>query len=85
LDEKGEKIFEKRYGTLTSDLTLLRDELIKQGCGRVASCIYWMPIWRVLESDFSQTLANPYFIKQLPGRKGDAEDAVWLGECLQKN
>jgi len=88
LDEKGEKIFEKRYGTLTPNLTSLRDELIKQGCGRVAmesTSIYWMPIWRVLESDFSQTLANPYFIKQLPGRKSDVKDATWIGECLQKN
>jgi len=88
LDEKGEKIFEKRYGTLTPDLTELRDTLVSHGCGRVAmesTSIYWMPIWRVFESDFSQSLANPYFIKQMPGRKGDAEDAAWIAECLQKN
>lgn len=29
-------------------------------------------------------LANPYFIKQLPGRKSDVKDAQWIGECLQK-
>jgi len=87
LDEQGEKIFEKRYGTLTPDLTALRDTLVEHGCGRVAmesTSIYWMPIWRVFESDFSQSLANPYFIKQMPGRKGDAEDAAWIAECLQK-
>ena len=27
MDEKGEKIFEKRYGTLTPDLVELRDTL----------------------------------------------------------
>jgi transposase len=66
-DEKGEKFFEKRFGTLTPDLDELRKTLIENGCGRVAmesTSIYWMPIWRVLDSDFSLTLTNPYFIKQ---------------------
>jgi transposase len=47
--------------------------------------IYWMPIWHVLESDFSLKPANPYFIHQLPGRKSDVKDAHWIAECLQKD
>ena len=35
-DEKGEKIFEKRFGTLTPDLDELRNSLIANGFGRVA-------------------------------------------------
>ena len=88
LDEQGKKILEKRYGTLTPDLIELHDILVEYGCGRVAmesTSIYWMPIWHVLESDFELTLVNPYFIKQLPGRKSDAKDAQWIAECLQKN
>jgi len=88
LDAQGEKILEKRYGTLTSELTQLRENLIEHGCGKVAmesTSIYWMPVWRVLQSDFSLKLANPYFIKQLPGRKSDVKDAHWIGECLQKD
>jgi transposase len=84
----GQKIFEKRYGTLTPDLTELRDMLVEKGCGRAAmesTSIYWMPIWRVLYPDFSPALANPYFIKQLPGRKSDVKDAQWIAECLQKD
>ncbi|GHT20212.1 IS110 family transposase [Bacteroidia bacterium] len=87
LNTQGEKIFEKRYGTLTPDLIELRDNLVAHGCGRVAmesTSIYWMPIWHVLESDFELTLANPYFIKQLSGRKSDVKDAQWIAECLQK-
>ncbi|GHV45079.1 hypothetical protein FACS1894180_7210 [Bacteroidia bacterium] len=87
LNTQGEKIFEKRYGTLTPDLIELRDNLVAHGCGRVAmesTSIYWMPIWHILESDFDMTLANPYFIKQLPGRKSDVKDAQWIAECLQK-
>ena len=88
LDEKGEIFFEKRYNTLTPSLLSLRDKLVEVGCGRVAmesTSIYWMPIWHVLEDDFELTLANPYFIRQLPGRKSDAKDAQWIAECLQKN
>ena len=88
LDEQGKKILEKRYRTLTPDLTTLREALIEQGCGSVAmesTSIYWIPVWHVLESDFSLKLANPYFIKQLPRRKSDVKDAQWIAECLQKD
>ncbi|MCL2417641.1 MAG: IS110 family transposase, partial [Bacteroidales bacterium] len=37
------------------------------------------------ESDFDLKLANPYFIKQLPGRKSDVKDAQWISKCLQKD
>jgi transposase len=87
LDEQGKRIFEKRYGTLTPDLDELRRDLVETGCGRVAmesTSIYWMPIWHVLELDFELKPANPYFIKQLPGRKSDVKDAQWIAECLQK-
>ncbi|MDR1895344.1 MAG: IS110 family transposase [Prevotellaceae bacterium] len=87
LDEQGKKISEKRYGTLTPDLTQLRDTLVEHGCGRAAmesTSIYWKPIWRMLQSDISLKLANPYFIRQLPGRKSDVKDAQWIAECLQK-
>jgi transposase len=88
LDEKGNKIFEERYGTLTPDLDKLREKLIEMGCGKVAmesTSIYWMPIWRVLAPDFELKLVNPYFIKQLPGRKSDVKDAHWIAECLHKD
>ena len=87
LDEKGEKILEKRFGTLTPELDKLRDTLVEQCVGRVAmesTSIYWMPIWRILSSDFKLTLTNPYIIKQLPGRKSDVKDAQWIAQCLQK-
>ena len=88
LDEQGKKILEKRYGILTPDLDELRKTLVENGCRRVAmesTSIYWMPIWRILDTDFSLTLTNPYFIKQLPGRKSDVKDAAWIAECQQKD
>lgn len=87
LSENGEKIQEK-YGILTPDLDRLRDLLVSQGVGKVcmeSTATYWMPIWRVLESDFELYLVNPYAIKQLPGRKSDVKDAEWIATCLMKD
>lgn len=49
-----------------------------------STSIYWMPVWRVLEPYFSLRLVNPFFIKQLPGKKSDVKDAEWIATCLQK-
>ena len=49
-----------------------------------STSVYWIPIWRVLSPHFKQNLANPYFIKQLPGRKSDVKDTQWIAECTMK-
>lgn len=86
LNEKGEKT-EEKFGTLTPDLDRLRDLLVSHSVGKVAmesTSIYWIPLWRVLHADFDVKLVNPYFIKQLPGRKSDVKDAQWIAMVLQK-
>jgi Transposase and inactivated derivatives len=86
LGESGEKI-EEKYSTLTPDLDRMRDLMVTHHVGEVAmesTSIYWVPIWRILESDFSLKLVNPLFIKQLPGRKTDIKDAHWIALVLQK-
>lgn len=49
-----------------------------------STSVYWIPIWRVLSPHFKLNLANPYFIKQLPGRKSDVKDTQWIAECTMK-
>ena len=83
----GEKI-QFKCGILTRDLDVLRDKLVENDVGEIAmesTSVYWMPIWRVLESDFKLYLVNPYAIKQLPGRKSDVKDAEWIATCLRKD
>ena len=66
---------------------MLREELVRHQVSEVgmeSTSIYWIPIWRVLEGYAKQYLVNPYFIKQLPGRKSDVKDAAWIAECVQK-
>lgn len=86
LTEAGDRI-EEVFGTLTPELERLRDTLVSHDVGHVAmesTSIYWMPIWRILDTDFDVQLVNPYFIRQLPGRKTDVKDAHWIATVLQK-
>lgn len=81
------KVQLKEFSTLTPDIELLRNLLLKQGVQQVAmesTGIYWMPVWRLLEEHFDVKLVNPYFIKQIPGRKTDVKDAQWIATVLQK-
>jgi transposase len=51
-----------------------------------ATGVYWKPVWHVLEAvpEFELLLANAHAVKNMPGRKTDVADALWLaelGEC----
>ena len=82
------EIFEKVFGVLTHQLHEMRRLLQSHGVTEVtmeSTAMYWIPIWRVLEPHFRLKLVNPYFIKQLPGRKSDVKDAQWIAECTMKD
>lgn len=83
----GRKI-QHKFGVLTEELVTLRDLMESEGveeCAMESTSIYWMPIWRVLEGSVRLHLVNPYFIKQLPGKKSDVKDAEWIATCLTNN
>ena len=80
LCETGE-IFEHVYGVLTCELKTMCREMKRRRVTEVTmecTATYWIPIWRVLEPHFRLKLVNPYFIKQLPGRKSDVKDVQWI-------
>ena len=81
-------LFQDKIGVLTPELERLVDVLHEHGATEVcmeSTSIYWMPVWRILEPYFSLKLVNPYFIKQLPGKKSDVKDAEWIATCLLKD
>lgn len=83
----GRKIHHK-FGVLTEELITMRNLLESEAveeCAMESTSIYWIPIWRVLENTVQLHLVNPYFIKQLPGKKSDVKDAEWIATCLQKD
>jgi len=86
LTDSGEK-FEGVFGTLTPELERFRQELRLHHVKEVAvesTSIYWVPLGRVLDSEFDVKLVNPNFTRQLPGRKTDVKDAHWIAMVLQK-
>lgn len=88
LNESG-VIFQEKFGVLTPELEQLAATLQEHDVGEVcmeSTSIYWMPVWRVLEPYVAELkLVNPYFIKQLPGKKSDVKDAEWIATCLLKD
>ena len=81
-------IFEKTYGTWTTQLRQMREDMLMHGvteCAMESTAVYWVPVWNELCEHMSLRLANPQFIKQLPGRKSDTRDAQWIAECQLKN
>lgn len=88
LNESG-VIFQEKFGVLTPELERLAAALQEHDVSEVcmeSTSIYWMPVWRVLEPYVAELkLVNPYFIKQLPGKKSDVKDAEWIATCLLKD
>lgn len=85
-DGNAEPIVED-FQTKKKDLLRLRDWLHKLGVTHVAiesTANYWRPVFDVLETACQVCLINPYNAKQLPGRKTDTADCIWLAELLRK-
>ena len=76
------------HGVLTPDLRQMCNDMVERGVTEAAmesTAVYWVPVWNELCESMELKLVNPYFIKQLPGRKSDVKDAQWIAECLLKN
>ncbi len=76
----------KTFGTTTAELCALRDWLATQGVTHVAmesTGVYWKPIYYLLEAQFTCLLVNAAHIKQVPGRKTDIQDCVWIAQLLE--
>jgi transposase len=73
------------FETTTQGLEQLRAWLTGHGCTHVAmesTGIYWKPVWHVLEGSFSLVLANATHVRNVPGRKTDVNDAMWIADLL---
>lgn len=73
------------FATTTSGLLKLLEWLSERGCTHVAmeaTGVYWKPVWHILEGAFQLVLANAAHIKNVPGRKSDVNDAMWIADLL---
>lgn len=79
------EVRQKEFATHWGSLAQLRAWLSSQKVTHVAmesTGCYWKPVWQALDGRFELVLANPFQVKQIPGRKTDARDAHWLAQLL---
>ena len=75
----------RTFSTTTAGLLELSDWLSGHGCTHVvmeSTGVYWKPVWYVLEGAFELVLANAGHVRNVPGRKSDVSDAMWLADLL---
>ena len=76
----------KTFQTTTTELMALSEWLSVEGCTHVAmeaTGIYWKPVWHIVaDGAFELVLANAAYVKNVPGRKTDLNDATWLADLM---
>ena len=76
----------RTFATTTEQLVALRAWLEECRCTHVAmeaTGVYWMPVFRILDAGkFDLIVANAAHIKNVPGRKTDMNDAMWIADLL---
>ena len=76
----------KSFLTTTRELMELSDWLSAEGATHIAmeaTGVYWKPVWHILaDGEFELVLANAAHVKNVPGRKSDVKDAVWLADLM---
>jgi transposase len=74
----------RTFATTTEGLLALGGWLEESRCTHVAmeaTGVYWMPVWKILcGGDFELIVANAAHIKNVPGRKTDMNDAMWIAD-----
>lgn len=78
----------REFRTFTAALRALRGWLAEHRVSQVAmeaTGVYWKPVWHVLEAEptWELLLTNAQHVKNLPGRKTDVADSVWLCQLLE--
>jgi transposase len=74
------------FETKTADLLALRDWLEGWQVTHVAmesTGEYWKPVYYTLEAGFELLLVNAAHIKNVPGRKTDTKDGMWVAQLLE--
>lgn len=76
----------RTFGTTTAALLALSAWLAEQEIRHVAmeaTGVYWKPVWHVLsDGEVALVLANAAHIRNVPGRKTDVNDAMWIADLL---
>lgn len=76
----------RSFETTTTGLLTLLEWLREYRCTHVAmeaTGVYWKPVWNILsDGDFTLIVSNAAHIKNVPGRKTDMNDAMWIADLV---
>ncbi len=76
----------RNFKTTTQELMALSEWLSAEGATHIAmeaTGVYWKPVWHILsDGEFELILANAAHVKNVPGRKTDVNDAMWLADLM---
>jgi transposase len=76
----------RNFKTTTQELMELSEWLSAEGATHIAmeaTGVYWKPVWHILsDGEFELILANAAHVKNVPGRKTDVNDAMWLADLM---
>ena len=87
--DQGGKVHQEEVRTFTTTaagLMALRDWLQSPQVSIVAmeaTGVYWKPVYYALEDAMEVLLVNAAHVKQVPGRKTEVTDCVWLAQLLE--
>lgn len=88
LDRASGEIVEEqeRFSTMTSGVARLGRWLLDRGVSTVgmeATGDFWKPVYYGLEGMFDElSVFNAQHVKNVPGRKSDLSDAMWLADVI---
>lgn len=86
-DKTGqEKAVRRRFETTTSALQALAEWLTSHGIQQVvmeSTGVYWKPVYNILSVHFETWVVNAHHLAQVPGRKTDETDAMWITKLMR--
>ncbi len=87
-DSPGSSLHEetRTFGTTTAELLRMRDWLEEEKITHAAiesTGVFWKPVFNILEGALEVWVVNAQQFRNLPGRKTDVKDSVWLCDLLR--
>lgn len=76
----------RTFPTTTAGITGLADWLAGHGVARVgmeSTGVYWKPVYYLLEDAFEVWLLNAEHLHNVPGRKTDVADSMWIAQLME--
>ncbi|MQA17454.1 MAG: transposase, partial [Pseudonocardiaceae bacterium] len=76
----------RTFATVTGRLEEMSDWLTTEQVtlvGMESTGVYWKPVYYVLEDHFPVWVINAEHLRNVPGRKTDVADSMWIAQLLE--